>query len=124
MEQERTAVIVSVWSSSARSIIDSLRQRSFLPYQVILLFLTTFSNSSTLLIKHPVFQLVDTSWQLDLAISSDNASRMKSPHGILQLTVANSDGENENVLVGLDAGQLRDFYSDLERIQSQLDSLK
>lgn len=36
MEQERAAVVVSVWSSNASLIVESLRKRSVLPHQVLM----------------------------------------------------------------------------------------
>lgn len=75
LEQERAAVIVTVWSLNANLIVESLRKRSVLPYQ-----------------------FADVTWLLNVETSSNKMSRTKDPVAILELLLKSNDaGDSQKV---------------------------
>ncbi|KAK3932955.1 COMM domain-containing protein 10 [Frankliniella fusca] len=102
LEQERSGVIVSVWSLNANLILESLRRRSVLPYQ-----------------------LADLSWLLNVETSSKIKSRSKEPVAVLELLLKSNDiGDTVKVKLEMQKAELQNFYQNLEKIQAQLDGLK
>ena len=102
LDQERAAVIITVWSSNASLIVENLRKRSVLPYQ-----------------------LADLTWLLNLASSSDKSSRMKEPVATVELLLHSSESiDQQKVKLEMRKPELQNLYEKLEQIQVQLDALK
>lgn len=96
---EQAEVFTQVWASAAPDVLENIRLGIFAPKKLDLV-----------------------GWQLNLQMASSARSRLKAPHAVLNLGLR-TEHDTEHVLVEFKHQDLLDFYSQMEMIQTQLDSL-
>ncbi|CAE7622394.1 COMMD10, partial [Symbiodinium microadriaticum] len=69
--------------------------------------------------------LVDTDHHLNLLVGESNLSRLQDPTALFEFTTTTPGGEQltEKTVVEFSHAELFDFFTQLERVQVQLDSL-
>ncbi|XP_065836566.1 COMM domain-containing protein 10-like [Oscarella lobularis] len=102
LSDTKAAAIVKAWSTTAKDVLDRLKQKSFYPKQ-----------------------LDDVNWRLNLQMGQSTKSKTKIPNALFEFDVK-SDGEGqdvERVRTEFTHEELFSFYKQLETVQDQLDSL-
>ncbi|XP_067270717.1 COMM domain-containing protein 10 [Pseudorasbora parva] len=97
---EKAEVFSQVWASSGPDAVEKIRHGIFAPQK-----------------------LDQVSWQLSLQMARSDQSRLKDPHAVLNLGLRAEDERLQDVSVEFSHQDLLDFYNQMERIQTQLDSL-
>ncbi|XP_017890739.1 COMM domain-containing protein 10 [Ceratina calcarata] len=99
VNDDKVQTFLNAWITYGKGIIDNFRQMSIFPIQV-----------------------KDIDWCLNIQAASSTVKKDVRPMALLQL---NLTGEEESKLtVEFDKKELIDLYQNLEKMQSQLDSLK
>lgn len=99
--EEQSDCFVQNWLENALEINQVFRKRSVAPKQ-----------------------LENVNWELRLQTASANQLKMKEPTGILELSLAQADSEEQQkLLMQFSHEQLFNFFKQLETIQSKLDML-
>ncbi|XP_066588869.1 COMM domain-containing protein 10 isoform X2 [Prorops nasuta] len=99
LSEEKTSAFFTAWVAYGKGIIDNLRNSSIFPIQV-----------------------KDIHWNLNVRSSSSLISKDITPIALLQLSLAGA--KPPKLTVEMDKSDLIELYNSLEKIQSQLDSLK
>lgn len=103
LDEDKADAFTNIWTSSAKGIIEHLRQRSLYPTQ-----------------------LEDVSWSLNLQTASDAQTKRVIPKAVFQFGLKSDEykeGTNEDVTIEFTHEELYEFYKSFETIQSQLDGL-
>ncbi|XP_036061193.1 COMM domain-containing protein 10 isoform X2 [Onychomys torridus] len=101
LTQDKAEAFANAWSAMGQETVEKFRQRILGPHK-----------------------LETVGWQLNLQMAHSAQAKLQSPQAVLQLGVSQEDSKNlEKVLVEFSHKELFDFYSKLETIQAQLDSL-
>lgn len=100
LNDDKSEAFVNAWISSAKGIVEHLRQRSLFPAQ-----------------------LEDVRWSLNLQTASDSQTKQVIPKAVFQFGLKTNENSCENVTVGFTHEEVYEFYKHLETIQSQLDGL-
>nr|CAD7420291.1 unnamed protein product [Timema poppensis] len=103
LDEDKAEALVTVWASSAKGIVEQLRQKSVFPSQ-----------------------LEDFGWALNIETASYLCNKQKELKAVLQFGLKSNLKEinsKENLIVEFNHGELYEFYKQLETIQTQLDSL-
>uniref|UniRef100_A0A8C5W1G9 COMM domain-containing protein n=1 Tax=Microcebus murinus TaxID=30608 RepID=A0A8C5W1G9_MICMU len=101
LTQDKAEAFVNAWSLMGQEMVEKFTQRILAPQELEIV-----------------------GWQLNLQMAQSAQAKLKSPQAVLQLGVSNEDSKNlEKVLVECTHKELFDFYTKLETIQAQLDSL-
>lgn len=99
INDDKVQIFLNAWITYGKGIIDNFRQMSIFPIQV-----------------------KDIDWCLNIQAASSTVKKDVRPMALLQL---NLTGEEESKLtVEFDKKKLIDLYQNLEKMQSQLDTLK
>ncbi|KAL5482030.1 hypothetical protein EMCRGX_G022310 [Ephydatia muelleri] len=99
LNEEKITMFVQTWTSQGKAVLERLRSRAFYPYQ-----------------------LEESNWRLSLQMAQASKSRLKVPNALFEFVV-NGDEEKDKIHVEFSHEELYDFYTKLECIQQQLDSL-
>ncbi|XP_051758768.1 COMM domain-containing protein 10 [Ctenopharyngodon idella] len=99
---EKAEVFSQVWASAGPDVVEKIRHGIFAPKK-----------------------LDHVGWQLNLQMARSDQSRLKAPHAVLNLGLRTEDDAErlQDVCVEFNHQDLLDFYNQMERIQTQLDSL-
>ena len=103
LEEQRASAFSQSWGNLGKSLIERLKKKTFFPVQ-----------------------LEEIDWRLNLQLAQSFQSRQKVPNAIFQLGLSDETKpaeEKEEVTIEFTREELYQFYSELERIQDQLDSL-
>ncbi|XP_006813989.1 COMM domain-containing protein 10-like [Saccoglossus kowalevskii] len=100
LDDDKVSVFVKAWATNGKDVIDQLRQRTI-----------------------AINQLEDVSWRLNLQMGQAKSSKMKIPNAMLELDVSNDNGGEDKLRMEFSHKELYEFYTKLETIQSQLDSI-
>ncbi|XP_061117316.1 COMM domain-containing protein 10 [Conger conger] len=101
LDPDKVDALSQAWASTASDTVEKFRQRIFAPKK-----------------------LEHVGWQLNLQMAQSTQAKLKSPHAVLELGVAGEEDQNaEKLFVEFSHQELLEFYSKLETIQEQLDSL-
>lgn len=99
IDDDKVQIFVNAWVAYGKGIIDNFRQKSIFPVQV-----------------------KDIDWCLNVQAASSTIKKDVRPIALLRL---NLTGEQQSKLtVEFNKKELTDLYQNLEKIQSQLDTLK
>ncbi|PSN49821.1 hypothetical protein C0J52_01378 [Blattella germanica] len=101
--EDKTEAFINIWLTSAKGIIEHLRQRSLFPSQ-----------------------LEDVSWSLNLQTASEAQTKQVMPKAVFQFGLKTDDdteNNHDNVTIEFTHDELYKFYKHLETIQNQLDNL-
>ncbi|XDV49716.1 hypothetical protein PO909_018914 [Leuciscus waleckii] len=97
---EKAEVFSQVWASAGPEVLEKIRHGIFAPEK-----------------------LDQVSWQLSLLMARSDQSRLKEPHAVINLGLRSEDERLRDVCVEFNHQDLLEFYTQMERIQTQLDSL-
>ena len=88
--------------------------------------INNYFDSSLLFINRLIcFQLQDVNWNLNLQISSESVKKQKLPKALLQLKISSKNEDSPtDLIMQFNHEELYEFYQKIEKIQSQLDSLR
>ncbi|XP_035666460.1 COMM domain-containing protein 10-like [Branchiostoma floridae] len=100
LEEDKISVFVKAWSANGKEVILKLRKRTLAPDQ-----------------------LESVNWRLNLQMAQASQTKMKLPNAMFELGVRHDDDTREKVRMEFTHDELYDFYSQLETIQEQLDTL-
>lgn len=100
IETSKVDTIVEAWNSSARDVVQRLRQRTL-----------------------PPNQLEDIKWRLNLQIAQSSQTKQKIPNAMFELAVRNCDDGKDRICMEFTHDELYRFYNQLETIQKQIDGL-
>jgi hypothetical protein len=99
LEEDKCSLFSQAWTSQSKSVIERLRNRTFYPKQ-----------------------LESVNWRLNLSMAQSSQSKLKQPNAQFELGVR--DGEiTEKVRMEFTHEELYQFFTQLESVQEQLDSL-
>ncbi|XP_046749592.1 COMM domain-containing protein 10 [Diprion similis] len=103
IQNEKADVLVQIWATYAKSIVDELLQKSIFPVQV-----------------------TEINWNLNVQSSSTVMAKDMRSTVMLQvgLNDTSSKQSKSSITIETDKTGLLELYNNLEKIQSQLDSLK
>lgn len=103
MTVEKAEAFASVWTNSAKGLVDKLRQKSIQPVQ-----------------------LENVNWMLNVAASSSSKGVMNEPRAVIELELKDEgrpDGAS-SLIMDLNHKQLCELFDTLETIQTELDNLR
>ncbi|XP_060065538.1 COMM domain-containing protein 10-like [Ylistrum balloti] len=101
MDEDKVKTVVEAWTSSGREVVQRLRQRTLNPKQ-----------------------LEDINWRLNLQMAQSTQLKMKMPNAMFELGVKNENTDKqEKIKMEFTHDELYQFYTQLEMVQKQLDSL-
>eukprot|EP01098_Paradermamoeba_levis_P008243 TRINITY_DN341_c0_g1_i1.p1 TRINITY_DN341_c0_g1~~TRINITY_DN341_c0_g1_i1.p1 ORF type:complete len:202 (-),score=56.94 TRINITY_DN341_c0_g1_i1:191-796(-) len=102
LDQDKVEIYFRVWQAEREKVVEKLRERTVVP---------------------EVLTSID--WRLHLQMAKRGEERLRSPSALFHFTLSDSDTnqEKEKVAIEFSHTQLFDFFSQLEIIQHQLDSL-
>ncbi|XP_069694216.1 COMM domain-containing protein 10 isoform X2 [Periplaneta americana] len=103
LNEDKCEAFINIWMSSAKGIVEHLRQRSLFP--------TQFEGIS---------------WSLNLQTATGAQTKQIIPKAVFQFGLKIDESKeisHENVTVEFTHEELFEFYKQLETIQSQLDGL-
>lgn len=127
IREEKVTVLVKTWGTYAKGIVEELRQKSIFPVQVktvkIFISKSKFCYDFLNFISQKVNEI---NWNLNVQASSTAVAKDTRPTVILQLGLTDAsikDGRS-SLTIESDKSGLLELYNNLEKIQSQLDSLK
>ncbi|XP_042888908.1 COMM domain-containing protein 10-like isoform X2 [Penaeus japonicus] len=107
MTSDKASIFVEHWTTNAKQIVETLRQRSL-----------------------SAKQLADISWDLHLKTASSGCARQTHPIAHLQLSLSCKEpsstkmGPMESLVMQFDQDQLYQLYDQMEQIQANLDALR
>ncbi|XP_042888909.1 COMM domain-containing protein 10-like isoform X3 [Penaeus japonicus] len=108
MTSDKASIFVEHWTTNAKQIVETLRQRSL-----------------------SAKQLADISWDLHLKTASSGCARQTHPIAHLQLSLSSCKepsstkmGPMESLVMQFDQDQLYQLYDQMEQIQANLDALR
>lgn len=99
LEEEKVQVLIKGWSSQGKATVEKLRSSTFYPKQ-----------------------LEEVNWRQNLTMAQSGRSKLKQPNALFEFVIKEGE-EREKVQVDFTHEELYAFYSKLEGIQEQLDSL-
>ncbi|XP_014673344.1 PREDICTED: COMM domain-containing protein 10-like [Priapulus caudatus] len=101
LNEDKVADIVDTWTSNGKDVIENLRKKTLNPKQL------------------------DTiKWRLNLQMAQSTRSELKEPNAAFELGIRDHNTkETEKLQMEFTHEELYAFYSQLEQIQSQLDTL-
>lgn len=97
LDEEKISLLVATWKENGKEIVEKIR------------------NTKTISFR----RLTSIKWRLNLQMACDAKSKQKAPNAIFEFGV----GNQESVQVEFSRDQLYDFFTKLESIQKQIDSL-
>ncbi|KAJ9578575.1 hypothetical protein L9F63_005203 [Diploptera punctata] len=103
LHEDKADAFTNIWTSSAKGIIEHLRQKSLFPKQ-----------------------LEDVSWSLNLHTATEAQTKRVIPKAVFQFGVKSDEcmqDKSENVTIEFNHEELYEFYKCFEKIQCQLDEL-
>jgi len=100
ISDEKISIIVQTWINHAKNVVERLKKK-------------TIASK----------QLSDVNWELRLVLAQSSLSKLKTPTGLVELTLDSNDGP-EKLQMEFSHQELYSFYNKLEVIQSQLDALR
>ncbi|XP_076350468.1 COMM domain-containing protein 10-like isoform X2 [Tachypleus tridentatus] len=98
MNEKKISAVVDAWTNNAKEVTKKLRERTFAPKELSIV-----------------------SWELHMELAQSNLSKQKRLLGLIELGLMSET--EEKIQMQFDHKQLYSFYTQLETIQSQLDSL-
>lgn len=99
LAEEKIQVLIQGWSSQGKATVEKLRSSTFYPKQ-----------------------LEEVNWRQNLTMAQTGRSKLKQPNALFEFVIKEGE-EREKVQVEFTHEELYAFYSKLESIQDQLDSL-
>lgn len=100
VNEDKAQTFMTIWSNTAKGIVDQLRKKSLFPAQ-----------------------LESLRWSLHLQTASSSYTRQAIPKAVVQFSVK-EDNKTNNVTIDFNHNELFEFYKKIEKIQVQLDNLK
>lgn len=101
LSDAQSMLFAKAWNAKGSTVVDELRNRSF------------FQKEAT-----------DVSWRLNLRLAQSTQSIVKEPNALFEINVDSSTNPSgEKVQMEFTRDELYKFYTQLEIIQQQLDSL-
>ncbi|KAG8191724.1 hypothetical protein JTE90_008788 [Oedothorax gibbosus] len=101
INEEKVSTIVQAWVANAKNVIENLKKKTIAPKQ-----------------------LEDVNWELRLELAQSSLSKLKTPLGLLELTLGTGEGNSEKLQMEFSHKELYSLYNQLEVVQSQLDALR